>query len=109
MPIMMKLGCFAVLRDKDNPGQFVDIESFIRFAYELRLDVIDFHLRKGFLSYEPDYLRHIKVLCLKYGLPIGYLGSGGSFVGAEQELRERVERAKADVDLAVFLGAPMIR
>jgi len=106
---MIKLGCYAVLRDKDNPGQFVDIETFIRFAYELRLDVIDFHLRKGFLSYEPDYLRHIKILCLKHGLPIGYLGSSGGFVDTEEELRERVERAKADVDLAVFLGAPMIR
>ena len=106
---MIKLGCYAVLQDKDNPGQFIDLENFIRFAYELRLDVIDFHLRKGFLSYEPDYLRHIKILCLKHGLPIGYLGSGGSFVGTEEELRGRVELAKADVDLAVFLGAPMVR
>jgi len=106
---MLKLGCYAVLRDKDNLDQFVDLERFIRFAYELRLDVIDIHLRKGFLSYEPDYLRHIKILCLKYGLPIGYLGSGGSFVGTEEELQKRVEDAKADVDIAVFLGAPMIR
>ncbi|MBI4531190.1 MAG: hypothetical protein HY709_06665 [Candidatus Latescibacteria bacterium] len=64
---MIKLGCFAVLKDKDNPGQVLDIERFVRFAYELRLDVVEFHLRKGFLSREPDYLRRIKILCLTYG------------------------------------------
>ncbi|MBI4531189.1 MAG: TIM barrel protein [Candidatus Latescibacteria bacterium] len=37
------------------------------------------------------------------------MGSGGGFVGTEEELRQRVEEAKADVDVAVFLGAPMIR
>jgi sugar phosphate isomerase/epimerase len=105
----IKLGCFAVLPDKNNPGQFVDLERFARFAYELRLDVVDFHLNKAFLSKERDYLRRVKILCLKYGLPIGYLGSGGGFVGTEEELRERVDRAKADVEIAVFLGAPMIR
>ena len=106
---MIKLGCFAVLQDRDNPGQFVDLERFIRFAHGLRLDVIDFHLQKGFLSREPDYLRHIKMQCLRHGLPIGYLGSGGGFVGTEAERRERVAQAKADVDVAVLMGAPMIR
>ncbi len=106
---MIKLGCFAVLKDKDNPDEFVDLERFIRFAYELRLDVIEFHLSKGFLSKDPDYLRHIKMLCLKHGLPIGYLGSGGGFVGTEEERQKRVAQARADVDVAVLMGAPMIR
>lgn len=104
---MIKLGCFAVM--KDSSGQFVEIQRFVRFAYELRLDVVDFHLRKGFLSKDPDYLRRIKILCLKYGLPIGYLGSGGHFAGTEEEVRERMTQAKVDVDVAVLLGAPMIR
>jgi len=104
---MIKLGCFAVMRD--NSGQFVDIESFVRFAYELKLDMVDFHLKKGFFSKDPDYLRRIKILCLKYGLPIGYLGSGGHFAGPEEEVRTRMEQAEADVEVAVLLGAPMIR
>ena len=105
---MIKLGCFAVLRD-DGSADFLQHEKFISFAHEIGLDVVDFHLRKGFESYEPDYLLRLKILCQKRGLPIGYLGSGGSFVGSEAELKERVDRAKVDVETAVFLGAPMIR
>lgn len=104
---MIKLGCFAVM--KDSFGQFVDIESFVRYAYELKLDMVEFHLKKGFLSRDPDYLRRIKIQCLKYGLPIGYLGSGGHFAGTDEEIRARMEQAKADVEIAVQLGAPMIR
>ena len=90
---MMKLGCFAVM--KDDSGRFVDIESFVRFAHELKLDMVEFHLRKGFLSKDPDYLRRIKIQCLKYGLPIGYLGSGGHFAGTDEEVRTRMEQARA--------------
>ena len=40
---------------------------------------------------------------------MGYLASGGHFVGVEEELRAKVKQAKADVEMAAFLGAPMIR
>ncbi len=106
---MIKLGCYGVLQDESSEGGFVEIEKFVRFAYDLRLDVVDFHLGKGFISHDLDYLRRIKLLCLKLGLPIGYLGSGGGFVGTEEELRAKIEKAKGDVDIAVTLGAPMIR
>ena len=89
---MIKLGCFAVLRD-DGGSDFLQHEEFISFAHEFGLDVVDFHLRKGFESYEPEYLLRLKILCQKCGLPIGYLGSGGSFVGSAAELRVRVELA----------------
>lgn len=106
---VIKLGCFAVLKDRDRPGQFMELERFVQFARQLRLDVIDFHLGKGFLSRDPEYLSRLKFQCLRAGLPIGYLGSGGGFVGTAQERQQRVEQAEADVDAAVLLGAPMIR
>ena len=99
--IMIKLGVMA------REVQDRSIEDTIHFAYnDLKLDVIDLHLSG--ITRDTDYIRHIKLLCHKYGLPIGYLG-GGSFVGPEEEMRNRVEQGKADVNLAAFLGAQMIR
>ena len=104
---MIKVGCYAVMHDKN--GELVDVETFTHFARTLDLDVIDYHLGKGFPSKEPDFLRRLKIQCLKYGMPIGYVASGGGFVGTEQELRRKVDQAKVDVDIASYMGAPMIR
>lgn len=106
---MIKVGVYASYFGKDEPKAFPDVEAFIDLAYELRLDVIDFRANVGFSSRDPNYLLGIKIKCLKAGLPIGYLASGGHFVGTEEELRAKVEQAKADVEMATFLGAPMIR
>lgn len=106
---MIKLGCFSNLPDPDNPGGFMDLEAFIRFVYELKLDVVDFHLGKGFRSKDPDYLHRIRLLCLRYGLPVGYVGSVGNFAGPEYEVRPRMDQARADIDVAVALGAPVVR
>ncbi len=120
---MLKLGCNAMLRDSQNPGQHIDVEKLIHFIGGLDLDAIDFHAYRGFASKEPDYLLHIKRLCLKYGLPVSYIGIGAGFAGMvraedgrklgallpREELRARVQEAKEGVDMARFLGAPMIR
>ena len=99
---MIKVGCnYLSLSD-------MDIERFIQTAYELRLDTVDFH-RRAFASTKPDYLHHIKMLCLKHGLPIGYLGVSSGFVGTTEALREQVARCKEAIDLAAFIGAPLIR
>ena len=105
----MKVGIYASYFGKEEPKAFPDVESFIELAYELRLDVIDFRVDVGFGSKDTDYLRGIKIKCHKAGLPIGYLASGGHFVGTDDELRQKVEQAKADVEVAAYLGAPMIR
>ena len=97
---MIKVGCLHPLTP--------DIESFVESARDLRLDTIDF-LRQAFTSVDPAYLRHIKLLCLRHGLPIGYLGVSGGFVGPEDEVRGRVDTAKETVDLATSMGAPLVR
>ena len=106
---MIKLGIYGSMFGKDDPKTLEDVDSFIDLAYELRLDIVDFRADVGFRSRELDYLRKLKVKCLKYGLPIGYLATVGHFVGTEAELREKIEQIKVDLDMAVFLGAPMIR
>ena len=99
---MIKIGTnYLSLRD-------LTVEEFIRTSYDLKLDIVDFHQR-AFTSADPDYLGKIKLLCLKYGLPIGYIGVSGLFVGTEAERREHAEGCKKAVDLAAFLGSPIIR
>ncbi len=128
---MIKLGCNAMMRaahqlpypDKDDPRNWADIEDLVHLIHDLRFDIIDFQLYRGFRSSEPTYLSHIKKLCQQYGLPIGFLGVGPGFVGAtkdadgktigaplsEQELRQRIDEVKKGIDLAAFMSAPMVR
>ena len=106
---MIKVGMYASMFGKNEPPRLDDVESFIEFAYELKLDAIEFRSDVGFQSKDPDYLRAIKIKCQKYGLPIGYLASGGHFVGSKEDLCSKIERIREDVDMAVFLGAPLIR
>ncbi|MFC1526906.1 sugar phosphate isomerase/epimerase family protein [Candidatus Latescibacterota bacterium] len=104
----MKVGLYASMFGQ-TPEQFPDIESYIDYAYELRLDVIDLRSDRGFHSHDTDYLMATKTRCLEKGLAIGYLASGGHFVGTEGELEEKLERVRADVRAAALLGAPLIR
>ena len=120
---MIKLGCNSLVKDRDNPGGWIDIEAMIDLIHTLRLDMIDFQLDRGFRSVEPAYLRKVKILCHKYGLPIGFIGAGSGFVSAAQlpnggvvgaalspdELQGRIDEVKRAVDVAVFMGAPLIR
>jgi len=88
--------------------QNTSVEAFIQTAYDLKLDIVDFHQR-AFTSTDPQYLSNIKLLCLRYGLPIGYIGVSGLFVGAETQRQEHTQQCKDAIDLAAFLGAPIIR
>jgi hypothetical protein len=105
---MIKLGCFSFMYDRETSTQLADPLTFIDFAHKLKLDVVDFDINKGFPSQERDYLMQVKLAALKHGLAIGMIDGGGSFVGTDEELRQRVELAKSRVDTAVFLGAPLI-
>lgn len=105
---MIKLGSFSFAYDRETSSQLVDPETFIDFAHSLKLDAVDFALDKGFPRTDLDYLMGLKLACLSRGLSIGFVDGGGSFVGTDEELSQRVKQAKARVDTANFLGAPMI-
>lgn len=86
----------------------LDIESFIRLIRTWNFDCIDFNL-SHFTSRDPSYLRRIKLTALQSGLPLGYLGVSGGFVGDEEVVRAQIERCKDAINVAQFIGAPMIR
>ena len=46
---MIKLGCNSLVKDRDNPGGWIDIETMIDLIHTLRLDMIDFQLDRGFV------------------------------------------------------------
>jgi len=86
-----------------EPSGYVDQ---VKFAQELGLDIIDFHLQG--IPADAAFLLELKMQCLKAGLPIGYLG-GGSLAGSIEEKDARLTKAKVDVDIASFLGAQIVR
>ncbi len=128
---MIKLGCNAMLMvpddqrsdDKEDPLNWMDIETLIDVIAGLRMDFTDLQLFRGFRSQGMDYFQRIKQKCLNQGLPIGFLGVGSGFVGTkvlsngqriavslnDAEHRSRMEEAKRAVDLAAFMSAPLIR
>jgi len=97
---MIKLSWLARATDAEV------FEEHINFTIDAGLDVIDFHLSG--MPRDPEFLTRIKAMCVRGGLPIGYMG-GGSFVGPEEARAERLEKGRADVDMAAFMGAQMLR
>ena len=105
----MKVGVYASMFGKDDPPTLESVESYIDLAHALRLDVIDFLGKRGFSTRDHDYLLDVKMRCLRAGLSMGYLASGGHFVGTDEELAQKLDRVRADVDMSVVLGTPLIR
>ena len=101
---MIKIGCNYL----SFKGAEISVEDFIQTCHNLRLDCLDFHQR-AFPSDDTDYLLGIKRQCLDLGLPVGYLGVAGGFAGDDDFQRAKIEEAKSAVDMALVLGAPLIR
>ncbi len=99
---MIKIGCnFLSLRH-------LPVEDFIRTCRDLNLDVVDFH-QSAFNALQRDDLARIKDLCLRCGLPIGYIGVSGLFHGTAAERQAQLTTCRDAVELAAFLGSPIIR
>ena len=101
---MIKIGCKYL----SFKGAEISVEDFIQTCHDLRLDSLDFH-RRAFASDDTDYLLGIKRQCLDLGLPVGYLGVAGGFAGDDDFQHSKIEEAKSAVDMAMVLGAPLIR
>ena len=105
---MMKLGCMSLsYKDQFTAGE-IDMAGFIDKAYDLRLDGIDIHTR-AFESEDPAYLRDIRMRCLRRGLVISYLGVSNDFGRPQEELQEVIDSVKHWVDVAEFMGVPLVR
>ena len=86
----------------------MDLRQFIDKAYELRLDGVEFHTR-AFESTDASYLRDVRMRCLKRGLTISYIGVSNDFGRPQAELQGVVDEVKRWVDVAAFMGVPLVR
>ena len=105
---MMKLGCMSLSYRPDFGDKRMDLERFIDTAYELKLDAVELHT-SAFASTDDEYLRDIRMHCLKRGLVIGYIGISNNFGKPESELPAEVENVKKWIDIAAKMGVPVVR
>ena len=81
---MIKLACNSLIALDRGSGLWMDADEFVDMAYELKLDAVDFQADRGLRSRDRDYLARLKLACLQRGLPIGFLGIGGGFIGSAE-------------------------
>ena len=106
---MMKLGCMSLSYQREFTAGTLDLERFIDRAHQLRLDGIDLHTH-AFASQDPAYLRSIRMRALKKGIALSYIGGSSNFGGpAGEKLDEQVATAKHWIDVAQFMGIPLVR
>jgi sugar phosphate isomerase/epimerase len=105
---MLKLGCMSLsYKDQFAAGQ-LDLEGFIERAAELRLDGIDIHTR-AFASTQSQYLRRVRMQALKRGLALSYIGISSNFGKPQDQLEAEVNTAAQWIDVAAFMGIPLVR
>ncbi|HID91181.1 TPA: hypothetical protein EYP44_04395 [Candidatus Bathyarchaeota archaeon] len=107
---MMKLGCSSWSYHRAfERGDMTQI-SWIRKCKELGLDGVEL-LAQGsyFPSIDRSYLRRLKLLCVNEGLTISCVAARNDFGGPKDELAKEVERVKRWVEVACYLGAPVVR
>lgn len=106
---MRKLGCMSLSYKDEFAAGTLDLEGFIRRAREMHLDGIDLHTR-AFASDDPEYLRSIRMHALKNGIALSYIGVSSNFgMPAGEKLDEQVTSAKHWIDIAHFMGIPLVR
>jgi sugar phosphate isomerase/epimerase len=82
--------------------------SFIDYCHTLDLDGVDINTF-SFKSEDQDYLREVKLRCLRHGLSIPCLSLAANFSPVEAEVDAQVAQAKRWIDHAQYLGAPQVR
>ena len=104
---MIKIGLLTAV--SDGKGGFIDAMELTDLAARLRLDFVDYHMKKGIRSGDSEYLRQLKYRAIGGGLTVGHLTTAGSLMGPAPRVERLVSQAKKDVDTAVLLGSPMLR
>ena len=105
---MLKLGCMSLSYKDEFSANKLDLEQFIERAYQLGLDGLDVHTR-AFASLDPAYLRGIRMQAFRRGLALSYIGVSSNFGKPQDELAAEVATAKEWIDVAAFMGIPLVR
>ena len=105
---MIKLSLQSLsYRDTFNEGE-IDLVGIIEKASEYRMDGVDIHFTH-FASTEPDYLEELRLLTLRRGLHICYIGVSNDFGKQGAELRDQIDLMKRWIDVAQRMGVQMVR
>lgn len=105
---MIKLSLQSLsYRDTFNEGK-IDLEGIVEKAAELKMDGVDLHARH-FASTDEAYLERIRLLCLRRGLHICYIGVGNDFLKTGGEYDEQIRLVKDWIDVAGRMGVQMVR
>ena len=105
---MLKLGCMSLSYKDEFAANKLDLEQFIERAYQLGLDGIDIHTR-AFASLDPAYLRRIRMQAFRRGLALSYIGVSSNYGKPQDELAAEVATTKEWIDVASFMGIPLVR
>ena len=105
---MLKLGCMSLSYKDEFAANKLDLEQFIERAYQLGLDGIDIHTR-AFASLDPAYLRGIRMRAFRRGLALSYIGVSSNYGKPQAELAAEVATTKEWIDVAEFMGIPLVR
>lgn len=106
----MKISCSSWSYHRTIAAGKLDQKGWInKCAQELKLDgieLLDFH----FPSVERSYLKELKKLIIDLGLTIACVSASNHFTGLEEkERRENIDKVQKWVDIAAYLGAPILR
>ena len=105
---MMRLCCLSLSFKPAFETKQLNEFTFIDLCSRLELDGVDFNLR-SLHSVERDHLKKIKKSCLEHGLTIACVGINNDF-GRPLREQEAIQRdIQQGVDVAQFLGAPVVR
>lgn len=105
---MLKLGCMSLSYKDEFAANKLDLEQFIERAYQLGLDGIDIHTR-AFASLDSAYLRGIRMRAFRRGLALSYIGVSSNYGKPQAELAAEVATTKEWIDVAEFIGIPLVR
>ena len=105
---MLKLGCMSLSYKDEFAANKLNLEQFIERAYQLGLDGIDIHTR-AFASLDPAYLRRIRMQAFRRGLALSYIGVSSNYGKPQDELAAEVATTKEWIDVAAFMGIPLVR
>jgi sugar phosphate isomerase/epimerase len=88
-------------------GKMDDLQ-FIELCAQLELDGVDFNIG-SLRSLDKDHLKKVKKACLAHGLGVACLGVGNNFGRPAQEQDAVQKQVREGIDVAQFLGAPVVR
>ena len=106
----MKLGCSSYSFYKSFEAGKLNLVKWIeKCAKELKIDGVEL-LDIQFPSTDEKYLKKIKKLCIDLGLTIYCFSVSNHFSSLDEKDRKKnIQLVKTGVDIAQYLGAPLIR